>query len=441
MNIEQIRAKALSEPGGKNDGVRRTTEQPLPEHQGRVALRNCGLIDPDSIQQYILYGKGYAGLARALTMDIKELADVLLPAALRGRGEPWCSSAAAWAHWLKKGDADRCLICDTADSDGVSAAARFIIENDPYSLLEGLLIAAYAVGAARCVVWTDGKSDPAGKLQRALKSMRDYGLLGKNILDADFSMEIGVETVELPAGHRMELLRCLEERKPLPHFSPRCDAAEGPAGRPVLAVSVEMMAALAGMLASDREDYAGSKVITLSSSAECVSVYEIPFRMTVRAFLDTAADETFKPQEIRAVRIGGSAGTICPVDTADISAGCDEADEFRSSLGSGSIDLIAGDADIVEFTREAISRLQAGSCGRCVFCREGSLQMLTVLEDICRGSGTPRDLDLLMELGETMKTSSLCSYGRVLPNPVLSGIRHFRRDYEKRVGGPPVADG
>jgi NADH-quinone oxidoreductase subunit F len=441
MNSEQITAKASSELGEKGGGNPRRADRSSPDFRGRVALRNCGSIDPDSIQQYIVYGKGYTGLARALTTDPKELADVLLPASLRGRGEPWCSSAAAWSRWLKERDAGRCLICDAVDAGGMSTAACFIIDNDPHSLLEGLMIAAYAVGAVRCVIWTDGKSDAAGRLQRALGQMQDYGLLGENILDAGFSMEISVETVELPAGHRMELLRCLEEQQPLPHFLPRCGTAEAPAGAPVLAVNVEMMAALAGVLTRELDDFPGSKVVTLSRAAGSVRAHEIPFGMTIRAFLDTVADETLNPDEIKAVRVGGTAGTIYPIDAADIAAGCDGADEFRSSLGSGTVDLIAGDADIVELTREAMSQLQAESCGRCVYCREGSLQMLSVLEDICRGCGSPADLDLLVELGEEMRMSSLCPFGRTLPNPVLSGIRHFRRDYANRLGHPPVAAG
>jgi NADH-quinone oxidoreductase subunit F len=400
--------------------------------QKRIALRNCGWIDPENIYHYIEYGHGYSGLARALKVNPPDLL-ALIPSALKGRVEPAGSAWDAWRQFSESGNREKLFICNAVDPDPKSRTSRLLIEGDPHSVLEGILIGAYAAGATRCRIYIEEGTEGGRRLQKALHQMREHNLLGANILDSRFHFDIQIK--EIPAslllGHRTELFRCSEESQPLPHTLPAFPDACEFAGRPILLISPETLSSLSAILLGDCADSPASKIVTLSGSVVHPCTVEAPHGTTIRSLIECFGGGVPNGKAIKAVQIGSPIGPFLAPDALDLIVGCEPREESRSNIGSGTIDVLNADSRIVHATRELLASIQAQSCGKCVFCREGCLQMLTILEDISENRRRPQDLDLLVELGETMRTSCLCEFGRSAPDPVLSSIRLFRAEYEK----------
>lgn len=408
------------------------SELPFFGLQKRIALRNCGWVDPEDIRHYILQGQGFTGLVRALQTDPSELAGTLISSALRGRRTPGCSTAEKWRLIVKTKGTDAALICDAFDPQSRALAAPLLLESDPHSVLEGTLIAAYAVGAARCVVLVEEKTEAVERLRRALNQMRDYNLLGSNILDSRFGCEIGIQAVprSLTSGQRMEMLRCLEEGQHLPHLVPVFPAISELAGKPVLTIGPEMASVLSGVPLRGPEESGSSRVVSLSGNVVHKCTAEVPVDMSIRAIIENFGGGTAGGKAVKTLQLGGLAGPFIDPAVLDLPIGSDAVEELSSGAGTGSIEVLAADSRMAHATKEIMATIQSQSCGKCVFCREGCLQLLTILEDILENKRRPQDLDLLIELGKEMKTSCLCAFGQMAPNPVLSAIELFRDEYE-----------
>lgn len=447
MNLEQVRATAEERLSLSGDpsclkicvGPSASIENipPIPEGllfhlQNRIALRNCGRIDPEDINHSIVLGNGYAGLSNALGISPPDLIQSSIRTALKGRRGQGCSTLKKWEIFAGKSEDDKCLICNAVDPDPKSRISRFLLENDPHSVLEGMLISAYATGASRSYLFVEEKTNAAPKLRKALDQMKAYNLHGSNILNSRFRSEIEILEIQdaVLIGYQVELLRCMEEHQPHHHILPADPVSSALKGKNVLVVNPESMASLATILGNESSGAGqGSKVVTLTGSLVRKVVAEVPHGMTIKTIINSLGGGISNGKTIKAMQLGGPSGYFVTPDALNHAIGCNAFDESYSSIGSGTIEVLDSDASILNATKDIMAYLQSQSCGKCVFCREGCLQMLTILEDISENKARPHDLELLAELGEEMRHASLCDFGRTAPNAVLSSIELFRDEY------------
>ena len=428
------------------DGIPSVSALPLFNLQNRIALRNCGYIDPENINHYILHGPGYGGLNRALSMGQSAVIEEIKKSGVRGRGGAGYPAAEKWKSCHDAGGSPKWVICNAVDTDPRALTTRLILEGDPHSVLEGMLIGAYAVGASRCVICANADYSAATKrLDKALVQMRGYGLLGDNILGSTFSCEIEIREVpaSLVAGEETALIRYLEGKQAMPYVRPPYPVVGGLYGEPTLINNLETMADVSAILQNGAEWYAtfgtgqsrGAKVITLAGDVVHKYTVEVPFGTTLNNVINAVGGGVGNGKKIKAVQFGGPTGAYFNADSLDIHLDYETVREAGSIIGSGTVEVFGSDTCAVEMTRDVISYLQTQSCGKCVFCREGSHQMSDILQDIAEGKGEPRDLELLTELGEAMKIGCICSLGRTASNPVLSSMRLFDSDYSAHIRG------
>ena len=426
------------------DGIPDLNELPLFSLQNRVALRNCGRIDPDIIDQYIVNGKGFSGLAKVLDMDRVDVITELRKSGLRGKGGAGYSAADKWQTCKNTESDKKYVVCNAVDDDPDSQTARLLLESDPYSVLEGMLIAAYAVGASQCYISMNSRnSGTAERVKKALEQMTEYNLIGENILESGFSCTISIneEVDSLVSGEETALVRSLEGKQPIPYLRMTDPAVSGIDGKPTLINNLETLACVSAIFQNDAEWYAGTgtkqspgtKIITISGDAVHNYTVEVPFGTTLKSMVYEISDATSDGKAVKAVRFGGPAGSFFDVDSLETRIDFDSMKEAGSILGSGVVRVYDTSNCAVETTRDLVDYLHHQSCGKCVFCREGSLQIFEILKDISENKSRPGDLDLVMELCEAMKEGSICGLGTNIPNPILSSIRLFGNDYQAHI--------
>jgi NADH-quinone oxidoreductase subunit F len=430
----------------KIDGIPDISTLPLFNLQNRIALRNCGYIDPENIDHYILRGRGFSGLSRALKMNQRDVIEELEKSGLRGRGGAGYSTADKWKICHDTENSEKYVVCNAVDSDPRALTARLLLEGDPYSVLEGMLIGAYAVGASCCIVCVNaGYGQAIGRLRKALEQMREYGLVGDNIMDSTFSSEIEIRevTASFVSGEETALLRSLEEKQAMPYLRTIYPAVSGLAGKPTLINNLETFSNVSTIFQNSSEWYSGfgteqsrgTKVITLTGNVVNGYTVEVPFGTTLRSIVADIGGGAQEGKGIKAVQFGGPTGAYFAAGSLDIPISYEAIIEAGSIIGSGTVEVFGSNSCAVEMARDVISYIQTQSCGKCVFCREGSYQMLNILEDISKNVGKPQDVDLLIELGEAMKLGCICALGRTAPNPVLSSIKLFQNDYDAHIKG------
>jgi NADH-quinone oxidoreductase subunit F len=428
----------------KRENIPHASDLPLFNLQNRIALRNCGYINPENINHYILRGQGYQGLSKALQMNQQDMIEELSKSGLRGRGGAGYFTSDKWKICHEAEGSEKYLICNAIDADPRAHTSRLLLEGDPHSVLEGMLISAYAVGASRCIVCVNAEYGPVIKrLRKALEQMREYRLLGQNILDSNFSSDIDIKEVpsSFVSGEETAILRCLEEKQVMPYLRPPYPAHRGLAGKPTLINHLETMSNVSAIFQNDSQWYSGfgtekskgAKVITLSGNIVHPYTVEVPFGTTLRSMVEDIGGGVSKGKKIKAVQFGGPTGTFFTPDALNIQMDYETIGEAGSVIGSGTIEVFDNDSCAVEMTKNIISYIQTQSCGKCVFCREGSYQMSDILGDISEHLGKPQDLDLLIEIGEAMKIGCICGLGRTAPNPVLSSVKLFHNEYEVHI--------
>lgn len=412
--------------------------------QQRVALRNCGLINPEKIEEYIASG-GYQALAQVLTeMSPVEVIDVMKKSGLRGRGGAGFLTGKKWEFARQYENAEKFIICNADEGDPGAFMDRSIMEGDSHSVIEGMTIAAYAVGAHQGYVYIRAEYPLAvHRLQIALNQAREAGMLGKNILQSgfDFDIDIRLGAGAFVCGEETALIHSLEGRRGEPGTKPPFPAESGLWARPTIVNNVETLANIPVIYQRGAEWFSslgtstsrGTKVFALAGKVNNVGLVEVPMGTTLRQIIYDIGGGIKNGAGFKAAQTGGPSGGCIPEQYLDTPIDYESLSAIGSMMGSGGL-IVMNDHDcMVNLARFYLEFIVEESCGRCAPCRIGNKRMLEILVGITEGRGTEEDLDELRELSNAIMDSSLCGLGQTAPNPVLSTLKYFMDEYEAHI--------
>ena len=417
--------------------IPRFFDLPMLKPQVRIVLRNCGLIDPDDLDQY-LARDGYRGFEKCLTMTWQEVLDTVKRSGLRGRGGAGFPTWRKWATCRDQQSDERNLICNADEGDPGAFMNRSLIEGDPHAVLEGMLIAAYTIGASHGYVYIRAEYPLAIKrLRKAMAQMREVGLLGPNILGSDFSFDIKIKegAGAFVCGEETALIASIEGKRGMPRSRPPFPAISGLRGKPTIINNTETLGTLPNILRNGAEWYAGygtetskgTKTFSLVGKVRRTGLIEVPLGMTLRKVIFDIGGGTRKP--FKAVQSGGPSGGCLSEEFLDLPIDYEHLAEAGAIMGSGGLIVVDSDTCIVDMAKYFLTFTQRESCGKCVPCRVGTRHMVEILERICDGKADFSDLDKLEKLGRTVKNGSLCGLGSTAPNPALSTLKYFRPEF------------
>ncbi|MGD9054894.1 MAG: NADH-ubiquinone oxidoreductase-F iron-sulfur binding region domain-containing protein [Desulfobacterales bacterium] len=425
------------------DGIPVLEDIPFYGNQVKVAMRNCGYIDPDSIEEYFAR-KGYVAFLTALNeMKPAEIVDIIKASGLRGRGGGGFPTGIKWETCARH-SGERFVICNADEGDPGAYMDRSILEGDPHTVLEGILIAALAIGSQKGFVYVRNEYPLAVKrLVTAIKQAKNYGLLGDNIAGSDFSFDVKISTGAgaFVCGESTALMASLEGNVGRPRAKYVHTVEKGFRNNPSNLNNVETYANVPAILLKGANWYAqmgtnhskGTKVFSLVGKIKNTGLVEVPMGISLREIVDKIGGGVPKKKKFKAVQTGGPSGGCIPAQFLDLGVDFDELAKVGSIMGSGGMIVMDQDTCMVDVARYFVDFLKEESCGQCNPCREGLKQMLTILTDICEGSGKDGDIELLEELGMMMQKFSLCGLGTSAPNPVLTNILYFRDEYEAHI--------
>jgi NADH-quinone oxidoreductase subunit F len=421
-----------------------TLALPFFDLQKRIALRNCGFIDPENINHYIYLKGGYSGLSKALTMSREAVIEGLKKSGLRGRGGAGFKTADKWRVCRNAEGSEKYAVCNAVDADPRSITAQLLLESDPHAVIEGLLIGAYAVDASKCTICVPREfNSTIERIGKAIEQLKPYGLIGNNVLDSPFSCELDFVAVEasLVAGEETALICALEGKKAMPFIRPPFPAVKGFNRKPMLVNNIETLANVSAVFQRGPEWFMefgtkgskGTKVITLSGDVNHKHTVEVEFGTSLQTIVDEFGGGIPKGKKLKAVQLGGPTAAYFAADSLGIGVDYETIGEADSIMGSGTLEVLSDDSCAVETCRDIVSYIHTQSCGKCVFCREGTYQIFEILSGISEQSGKSQDIDLLIELCDAMKIGCICGLGRTAPNPVLSSIRLFSDEYNYHI--------
>jgi len=428
---------------GTIPGIPQLFELPVLKPQVRIALRNCGLTDPENINHYIAQG-GYSGLAKALNMTPEAVIAEVKKSGLRGRGGAGFPTGLKWEFSRRATGEPKYVVCNADEGDPGAFMDRSLLEGDPHAVLEGILIGAYAIGAAEGYIYIRAEYPLAiERLKVALRQMESYGLLGDNILDSPFSFHLKIKegAGAFVCGEETAMIASIEGRRGMPRSRPPFPANSGLWGKPTNINNVETWANVSAILERGAEWYAsygtakskGTKTFALAGKINRTGLIEVPMGITLKEIVYGIGGGIPDGKRFKAVQTGGPSGGCLPESLLDLPVDYDSLTQAGSIMGSGGMIVLDEDNCIVDTARYFLSFTQAESCGKCVPCRLGTKQMLGILEDISNGSGKPEHVDLLTRLANSVKAGSLCALGGTAPNPVLTTLRYFRDEYEEHI--------
>ena len=428
---------------GSIDGIPKFFELPMLKPQVRIALRNCGIIDPESINQYIARD-GYSGLLNALSMTQEEVIEEIKKSGLRGRGGAGFPTGLKWDFCRKSPGQIKYVICNADEGDPGAFMDRSVLESDPHSVLEGILIGAYAMGATEGYIYARAEYPLAiERLKLAIKQMTEYGLLGDNILGSslDFHLKIKEGAGAFVCGEETAMMASIEGRRGMPRPRPPFPAQSGLWGKPTNINNVETWANVSTIMQHSGDWYAsygtekskGTKTFALAGKINHTGLIEVPMGITLEEIIYGIGGGIPDDKRFKAVQSGGPSGGCLPASLLNISVDYESLVKAGAIVGSGGMIVLDEDNCMVDVARYFLTFTQSESCGKCVLCRLGTKQMLDILENICKGKGKPEDIDLLLELCQSVKNGSLCALGGTAPNPVLTTLRYFRDEYEAHI--------
>ena len=436
----RVVTRLLYEETTKTDKITPLNETNFYKKQHRVALRNCGVINPEDIEEYIGTG-GYEALGIVLTEKKPEdVIQILLDSGLRGRGGAGFPTGLKW-KFAAANEADQKYVCCNADEGDPGAFMdRSILEGDPHAVLEAMAIAGYAIGASQGYIYVRAEYPIAVKrLEIAIAQAREYGLLGENIFESgfNFDIELRLGAGAFVCGEETALMTSIEGSRGEPRPRPPFPALKGLFQKPTILNNVETFANIPQIIVNGPEWFAsmgtekskGTKVFALGGKINNTGLVEIPMGTTLREIVEEIGGGIPGGKKFKAAQTGGPSGGCIPAEHLDVPIDYDNLIAIGSMMGSGGLIVMDEDTCMVDIAKFFLEFTVDESCGKCTPCRIGTRRMLEILEKITKGQAEMEDLDRLEELCNHLKTSSLCALGQTAPNPVLSTLRYFREEY------------
>ena len=438
----RIVQRLLHKEGDNAEKVTSLSDTRFYKNQYRIALRNCGVINPESIDEYIGTG-GYEALGRALTEQTpQQVIDAILASGLRGRGGAGFPTGRKWqmTHDAVSPDGVKFVCCNADEGDPGAFMDRSVLEGDPHSVIEAMTIAGYAIGASQGYIYVRAEYPIAvHRLQVAIDQAREYGLLGKNIFETgfDFDLELRLGAGAFVCGEETALMTSIEGKRGEPHPRPPFPANKGLFERPTLLNNVETYANITWILNNGPDKFAGigtkgstgTKVFALGGKITNTGLVEIPMGTTLRTVIEDIGGGCPNGKKFKAAQTGGPSGGCIPASLIDTPMDYDSLGAIGSMMGSGGLIVMDEDNCMVDIAKFFLEFIIDESCGKCSPCRIGTKRLYDLLTKITEGNGTLEDITTIEELCEHIKSSALCGLGQTAPNPVLSTLHHFRDEY------------
>ena len=413
--------------------------------QRRIVMENCGIINPLSIEQYVAKG-GFTGLERALSMSGADVIKYVMDAKLRGRGGAGFSTGKKWSMIATRAG-KKYLVCNGDEGDPGAFMNRTLLESDPFRVLEGMMIAAYAIGADEAFVYTRAEYPLAIKtMNAAIEILNKRGLLGNSILGkVGFNLKISVKkgAGAFVCGEETALMNSIMGNRGYPMPRPPYPAERGLWGRPTNINNVDTMGNVASIFKMGAEEYVkvgtenskGTKTICLVGKIRRPGVVEVPFGMPLREIIYDIGGGVDEGREFKAVQMGGPSGGCIPANLIDTPLDYETVTKLGAIIGSGGMIILDDQDCMVEVARYFMNFTREESCGKCTPCREGNTRLLEMMETITHGKSGPKDLGQIMKLGMFIRDCSLCGLGQTAPNPVISTMKYFMGEYKEHVVG------
>ena len=412
--------------------------------QKRIALKNCGVINPEDIDEYIAFD-GYLALEKVLKeMSSNEVISVIKASGLRGRGGAGFPTGKKWEITKQEISEQKYVVCNADEGDPGAFMDRSILEGDPHSVIEAMIIAGFAIGASKGYIYVRAEYPIAVKrFDIALKQAKEYGILGKNIFDSgfDFDIEIRLGAGAFVCGEETALLESIEGRRGQPRVKPPYPAQSGLWGKPTLINNVETYANIAQIILKGADWYSsigtetskGTKVFALGGNVNNIGLVEVPMGTTLREIVYDIGGGIPNNREFKAAQTGGPSGGCIPREHLDTPIDYESLKEIGSMMGSGGLIVMDDTKCMVALAKFYLEFTVDESCGKCTPCRIGTKRMLEILQKICDGNGTEHDIYKLEKLAINIKNASICGLGQSAPNPVLSTLKYFREEYRQHV--------
>ena len=427
-----------------NTMVNRLDELNFYKKQKRIALKNCGIIDPEQIDEYIAFD-GYKALEQVLTsMSPDDVINEITESGLRGRGGAGFPTGKKWLFTKQAEGDQKYVVCNADEGDPGAFMDRSILEGDPHSVLEAMEIAGYSVGADKGYIYVRAEYPIAvQRLQVAIDQAREYGLLGKNIFGTDFSFDIEIRlgAGAFVCGEETALLESIEGRRGQPRVKPPYPANSGLWGKPTLINNVETYANITRIILNGAKWYAsigtekskGTKVFALGGNVNNIGLVEVPMGTTLREIVFDIGGGIPNGREFKAAQTGGPSGGCIPKEHLDTPIDYESLSNIGSMMGSGGVIVMDDSKCMVNIAKFYLDFTVSESCGKCTPCRIGTKRMLEILERMCEGKADEDDLYKLEKLALNIKKSAICGLGQTAPNPVLSTLKYFRDEYMEHI--------
>jgi NADP-reducing hydrogenase subunit HndC len=442
--VKEEDVKRIVESTVKNDEVIEDLLYNRSQKQIRIVLRNCGVVDPENIEDYIAHD-GYQAVRKVLTeMSQDQVIEQMKISGLRGRGG---GGFPTWLKWnITKGITadEKYIICNGDEGDPGAYMDRSVLEGDPHSVLEGLMIGGYAIGATKGFLYIRAEYPLAvARVEKAIQAAREYGILGENIFGSgfNFDLEIRLGAGAFVCGEETALIASIEGKRGCPVPRPPYPSVKGLWGKPTVINNVETLANIPVILLKGgkwfseigTETAKGTKVFALTGKVKNSGLIEVPMGISLREIVFDIGGGVLNDRKIKAIQTGGPSGGVIPEEHFDTPVDYDHLQKLGSIMGSGGM-IVMDDTDcVVDIAKFYLGFCVDESCGKCAPCRVGGTQLLEILKDISEGKGTEEDIEKLRDISFAMQKASLCGLGQTAPNPVVSTLRYFEDEYLKHI--------
>jgi NADH-quinone oxidoreductase subunit F len=412
--------------------------------QKRIVLRNCGIIDPDSIDEYIANG-GYQAIQKVLKNHTpEEVIEIILKSGLRGRGGAGFLTGMKWRFCRQAAGDKKYIICNADEGDPGAFMDRSTLEGDPHSVLEGMMIGAYACGADEAYIYVRAEYPMAvRRLRHSIKTAMERGFLGRNIFGSKMNLKIKIKegAGAFVCGEETALIASIEGQRGMPRFRPPFPAQKGLWGKPTNINNVETYANIAWIIMNGPEAFAamgtenskGTKVFALAGKIARGGLVEVPMGLTINEIIYDIGGGIRDGKKFKAVQMGGPSGGCIPASMGDLQIDYQKINQTGAIMGSGGMVVVDETTCMVEMAKFFLRFTQDESCGKCTFCRIGTKRMLEILERITDGRGREGDIELLENLADKIRNNTICGLGQTAPNPVLTTLKYFRDEYTAHI--------